>query len=255
MSHHRIAAEALCFAYQKNEPVLTDVSFEIRHGESVAIVGPNGAGKTTLLKMLNGILFPNGGKAVVGDLAVTPATLVHVRKSVGTVFQDPDDQLFMPSVEEDVAFGPLNFGMPEADALQRVRDCLELVGAWHLRARPPHHLSGGEKRRVAIAAVLAMAPDILLLDEPTTGLDPKGRRQVINLLKGFTHSKLVVSHDLEMVLDLCPRTIMLADGRVIADGKTQDLLADARLLEQASLEMPPSLRPCQTCGQTPRVRS
>ena len=255
MSHHRIAAQNLCFSYQLGEPVLNDVSFEIHHGESVAIVGPNGAGKTTLLKMLNGILFPASGKAMVGDLQVSEATLAHVRKTVGTVFQDPDDQLFMPSVQEDVAFGPLNFGMPEADAAKRVKECLEQVGAWHLRERPPHQLSGGEKRRVAIAAVLAMSPDILLLDEPTTGLDPKGRRQIIDLLRGFSHSKLVVSHDLEMVLDLCPRTIMLGQGQVIADGKTQDLLANGLLLEQASLEMPPSLRPCSICGQALRARS
>lgn len=255
MSHHRLAAQGLRFSYPGGPEVLKGVDFEIRHGESVALVGANGAGKTTLLSLLNGVLAHNCGKIVVGDLVLGPAALVHARRTVGTVFQDPEDQLFMPTVYEDVAFGPMNLGMAPEDCLELAQSCLERVGAWHLKDRPPHHLSGGEKRRVAIAAVLAMSPDILLLDEPTTGLDPKGRRQVIDLLNGFTHSKLVVSHDLEMVLDMCPRTIMLCDGVVIADGPSESLLKDEVLLERTGLEKPESLKPCAVCGHIGRAKS
>ncbi len=250
MSHHKISVQDVRFAFPGGGPVLDGVSFEIGHGESVAVVGANGAGKTTLLKHLNGILLPERGHVAVGDVKVGPGTLAHVRQAVGTVFQDPDDQLFMPSVFEDVAFGPLNFGMEAQDCASRVQSCLEEVGAWHLRERAPHQLSGGEKRRVAIAAVLAMSPGILLLDEPSTGLDPKGRRQIIELLKGFSHSKIIVSHDLELVRDLCPRTIILHEGKVAADGITDDLLLDAPLMNRAGLEVPASLRPCLSCGKT-----
>lgn len=249
MSHHRLATRNLHFAYPGEEAVLKGVSFEIHHGESVAIVGANGAGKTTLLMHLNGVLLAGQGEVTVGDLKVCPRTLAQLRRTVGMVFQDSDDQLFMPTVLDDVAFGPLNTGMEEADCRLRAQACLEQVGAWHLRDRPPHHLSGGEKRRVAIAAVLAMSPDILLLDEPTTGLDPKGRRQIIDLLRGFEHSKIVVSHDLEMVLDLCPRVIVLCEGRVVADGAAELLLKDASLMDRSGLEVPARLRPCRACGQ------
>lgn len=249
MSHHRVAVDDLGFSYPDGTAALAGVSFEIGHGESVAVVGANGAGKSTLLLHLNGILLADTGRVIVGDLPVTATTLAHVRRTVGTVFQDPDDQLFMPTVFDDVAFGPLNFGMPESECRERVRRCLEQVGAWHLRDRPPHRLSGGEKRRVAVAAVLAMSPDILLLDEPSTGLDPRGRRQVIELLRGFSHTKLIVSHDLDLVLDLCPRTLLLHEGRLVADGPSRRLLGDAPLLERCGLEVPPGARPCPHCGR------
>ncbi len=251
MSHHRVVVEAVRFAYPDGTWALDGVSFELGHGESVAVIGANGAGKSTLLLHLNGILTADSGRIVVGDLPVAHGTLTHLRRTVGTVFQDPDDQLFMPTVFDDVAFGPLNLGMPEADCRARVRDCLERVGAWHLRDRPPHRLSGGEKRRVAVAAVLAMSPDILLLDEPSTGLDPRGRRQVIELLRGFAHTKLVVTHDLDLVLELCPRTIVLHEGRVAADGPSRTLLGDAALLERCGLEVPVAARPCPRCGFAP----
>lgn len=248
MSHHRLAAEGLGFTYPDGTVALSDISFEVVHGESVAIVGANGAGKSTLLLNLNGVLLPTAGRVIVGDLPVTRQTLPNVRRTVGTVFQDPDDQLFMPTVFDDVAFGPLNLGMPEAECRARVQACLEQVGAWHLKDRPPHRLSGGEKRRAAVAAVLAMSPDILLLDEPSTGLDPRGRRQVISLLHGFTHTKVVVTHDLDLVLDLCPRTIILHQGKIAADGPSRSLLADEALLERCSLESPAGLRACPRCG-------
>lgn len=249
MSHHRIAVEALGHTYPDGTVALHDVSFEVTHGEAVAIVGANGAGKSTLLLHLNGILLPGRGRVVVGDLPVMRQTLPHIRRTVGTVFQDPDDQLFMPTVFDDVAFGPLNLGMPDDECRQRVRACLEQVGAWHLRDRPPHRLSGGEKRRVAVAAVLAMSPDILLLDEPTSGLDPRGRRQVIEMLRGFSHTRIVVTHDLTLALDVCARTIVLDGGGVVADGPTPAILRDSALLESCGLETPAALLPCPRCGQ------
>lgn len=250
MSHHRVAVDDVRFAYPDGTRALDGVSFELTHGESVAVVGANGAGKSTLLQLLNGILTADSGRIVVGDLPVGRGTLAHVRRTVGTVFQDPDDQLFMPTVFEDVAFGPLNLGMPEAECRQRVQSCLEQVGAWHLRDRPPHRLSGGEKRRVAVAAVLAMSPSILLLDEPTTGLDSRGRRQVIELLRGFTHTKLIVTHDLDVAIELCPRTIILHEGAVAADGLSLTVLSDDALLARCGLEVPPGARPCPRCGFT-----
>lgn len=253
MSHHRVALEGVDFTYPDGTSALSDVSLEVVHGESVAIVGANGAGKSTLLLHLNGVLLASHGRVVVGDLPVTRDTLPHVRRAVGTVFQDPDDQLFMPTVFDDVAFGPLNQGMPEAECRDRVRLCLEEVGAWHLRDRPPHRLSGGEKRRVAIAAVLAMSPDILLLDEPSTGLDPRGRRQVIELLRGFSHTKIVVTHDLDLVLRLCPRTVILSEGKIAADGPSDQLLGNFALLERCGLEGPPEALICPRCGDGSRL--
>jgi cobalt/nickel transport system ATP-binding protein len=248
MSHHRLIVDGVRFAYPDGTRALDGVSFELTHGESAALVGANGAGKSTLLLHLNGILAADEGRIVVGELPVGRGTLANVRRTVGTVFQDPDDQLFMPTVFDDVAFGPLNLGMPETDCRERVRACLEQVGAWHLRDRPPHRLSNGEKRRVALAAVLAMSPDILLLDEPSTGLDPRGRRQVIELLRGFTHTKLIVTHDLDLALELCSRTIVLHEGRVAADGPSSIVLGDAAMLERCGLEVPPRARPCPRCG-------
>jgi len=251
VSHHRIAIENLGFTYPDGTVALTGVSLEVVHGESVALVGANGAGKSTLLLHLNGVLMATEGSVVVGDLPVTRETLPNIRRAVGTVFQDPEDQLFMPTVFDDVAFGPLNLRMPADQARARVQACLEQVGAWHLRDRPPHRLSAGEKRRVAVAAVLAMSPDILLLDEPSTGLDPRGRRQVIELLRGFAHTKLIVTHDLDLAVELCPRAVILDAGRVVADGPTNRILGDDALLERCGLETPPSARPCPRCGYGP----
>lgn len=248
MSHHRVQVCGLHYRYPDGTAALDGVSFEIRHGESVAIVGANGAGKSTLLLHLGGVLAPSQGRVVIGDLPVTGQTLPFVRRRVGMVFQEPDDQLFMPTVFEDVAFGPLNLGMPMEDCRERVQECLEQVGAWHLRDRPPHRLSAGEKRRAAMAAVLAMSPGILVLDEPSTGLDPRGRRQLIGLLRSFTHTKIIASHDLDLVLELSPRTILLHAGTVAADGPTTELLRDDALLERSGLERPPSLRRCPVCG-------
>ena len=241
MSHHVIEVKDLWFSYPDGTEALRGVSFRITHGESVAIVGANGAGKSTLLQHLNGCLLPSRGEVRIGEAPVTRETLSAVRRSVGIVFQDPDDQLFMSTVFEDVAFGPLNHGLPAAEVEQRATAALERVGKLHLRDRPPYKLSAGEKRAVAIATVLALAPDVLVLDEPSSNLDPRGRRRLLEWLTRFEHSKIIASHDLEMVLELCPRTIVLHGGQVVADGPTAELLADEAFMIAHDLECPASL--------------
>lgn len=254
MSHHLVEVAGLEYRYPDGTPALRGIDFRIHHGEAVGLVGANGAGKSTLLLHLNGCLLASKGRVRVGDVPVTATTLVQVRRAVGTVFQDPNDQLFMPTVGEDVAFGPLNLGLPPDEVEQRLTSALTAVEALHLRQRPPYQLSGGEKRRAAIAAVLAMLPDILVLDEPSAGLDPHARRRLIGLLAGFTHTKIVASHDLDMILELCPRTIVLHQGTVMADGPTQTLLADRELLARSGLEPPLSWHACPQCGWSPAAR-
>ena len=248
MSHHIVEVKDLGFSYPDATPALLGVSFRIRHGESVAIVGANGAGKSTLLLHLNGYLTPTTGQVRIGDFPLTRDTLQEVRRTVGMIFQDPDDQLFMSTVYDDVAFGPLNLGLPIEDVDRRVHRALETVGVSHLRDRPPHRLSSGQKRRVAIATVLSMTPDILVMDEPTAGLDPQARRQLINLLHTFKHSKIIASHDLDMVMDLCERTIILHEGKIKADGATEEIFQDEQLLAESHLEKPFRLQSCPVCN-------
>ncbi len=249
MSHHIVEVKDLEYAYPDGTSAVRGMSFKIHHGESVAIVGANGAGKSTLLRHLNGYLTPAEGMVRIGDFPLTKATLHDVRRTVGMVFQDPDDQLFMPTVFDDVAFGPLNLGLSDQEVEQRVMRALAQVEAEHLRERPPYKLSGGEKRAVAIASVLSMAPDILVMDEPTTGLDPRARRRLINLLRGFHHTKIIATHDLDLVLDLCERTIVIHDGQVTADGPTRDIFGNNTLLEQSHLEKPLRMQGCPTCSR------
>jgi len=249
MSHHIVEVKDLHFAYPDGHKALEGISLRITHGERVGVVGANGAGKSTLLLHMNGTLIPQSGTVRVGDFPLTRKTLPHVRRTVGMVFQDPDDQLFMPTVYDDVAFGPLNLGFPPEEVHDRVMKALETVGADHLRDRPPYRLSGGEKRAVAIATVLSMAPDILVMDEPTSNLDPKSRRQLIRLLDTFEHTLIVATHDLDMVLDLCPRTVILKDGRVAADGPAREMLRDEPLLRACNLEKPLVLQACPVCTQ------
>ncbi|MGN0816083.1 MAG: energy-coupling factor ABC transporter ATP-binding protein, partial [Akkermansia muciniphila] len=211
MSHHLVETIDLCFSYPDSPPALNGVSLRITHGESVAVVGGNGAGKSTLLLHLNGLLTPSSGQVRVGDIPVTPKTVARVRESVGMVFQQAEDQLFMPTVREDVAFGPLNMGLPPEEIRRRVEQALRNVHAEALADKMTHHLSGGEKRAVSIATVLSMSPDILVLDEPSANLDPASRRTLISLLRQFTHTKIIATHDLDMVMDLCTRCIVMKD--------------------------------------------
>lgn len=247
MSHHIIEIKDLKYRYPDGHQALDGVTFEILHGESVGIIGANGAGKSTLLMHFVGITLPNEGEIRIGDIPVTKKTLSLIRQRVGMVFQDSDDQLFMTTVYDDVAFGPRNYKLPEQEVNKRVKTSLKTVGILHLADRPPYKLSGGEKRAAAIASVLAMNPDILVMDEPTSALDPGARRRLINLLNDFTHTKIIATHDLDMVLETCKRTIVLNKGKIIADGDTSIILTDVKLMKECDLEVPLSIQNCPIC--------
>jgi cobalt/nickel transport system ATP-binding protein len=248
MSHHKIEAKSLGYRYPDGHEAIKNISFSIHHGESVGIIGANGAGKSTLLMLLMGIFFPSKGEVLVGDVHVTKKTLPMIRQRLGMVFQDPDDQLFMTTVYDDVAFGPRNYRLSEKEVENRVKNALETVGIAHLKDRGPFKLSGGEKRAAAIATVLAMEPDVLIMDEPTAALDPKSRRRLINLLRGFEHTKIITTHDLDMVLEVCKRIIVIKDGEVAADGNALDILTNVALLDRCGLEIPLALQDCPVCG-------
>jgi cobalt/nickel transport system ATP-binding protein len=234
----------LSYAYHDGTRALRGVDLSVQPGEAVGLIGPNGAGKSTLLLHLNGSLGrPEDGLVRVLGLSVDRANLRQVRRRVGLVFQDPEDQLFTPTVFEDVAFGPLNLGLSGVELEQRVRRALAAVQIpRELEGRLAHHLSFGEKRRIAIATVLAMDAEILALDEPTGNLDPAGRRALIGLLAGLPLTKLIATHDLEMALQVCRRVVLLDGGRVAADGPAEEILADEALMLSHRLEVPLSLR-------------
>jgi cobalt/nickel transport system ATP-binding protein len=253
MSHHIVEAQDVHYTYSDGTAAVRGVSFRITHGESVAVVGANGAGKSTLLQHLNGYLLPTSGTVRIGDTVLTRKTLPIVRRTVGMVFQDPDDQLFMPTVFDDVAFGPINMGLPGDQVRSRVERALETVGMSHVARRPPYRLSGGEKRAVAIATVLAMDPGILVMDEPSSNLDPRARRRLIELLGTFAHTKIIATHDLDLAMDLCARTIVLYQGRVAADGPTAGILCDESILGPCGLEKPLSIRGCPICSRGQRL--
>ena len=246
MSHHLVEFKNVFFRYPDGTEALKGISFRITHGESVGIVGANGAGKSTLLLHMNGYLMPTSGTVTISDLSLTKKTRQDIRRKVGIVFQNPDDQLFMPTVFDDVAFGPLNLGMDETHVRERVHEALRLVNSLDLCNKPPHHLSGGQKSAVAIAAVISMEPDILVMDEPAANLDPKSRRSLITLLKTFAHSKIIASHDLDLILDVCQRCIVIKDGAVVADGPADEILANKILLEENNLELPLSRQNIKT---------
>lgn len=229
MSHHYIKATDIHFSYPDGYEALRGVNFMIRHGERVALLGRNGAGKSTLLLHCDGLLLPSKGEMNIGGIPVVKTTLPEIRRSVGMVFQNPDDQLFMPTVEEDVAFGPINMGIPRKDIDKIVTESLQEVGALSLRHRQPATLSGGQKRRVAIATVLAMMPSVLVLDEPTSNLDFGGRRELIRLLDKFHHTQLIATHDLPFVRQHCPRSIVLHEGKIVADGPTVEILSSPQI--------------------------
>jgi cobalt/nickel transport system ATP-binding protein len=233
-----LLVEDVAFAYPDGHQALFGVDLRIERGERVALLGPNGAGKTTLVLHLNGILRAGRGQVTVAGLPVDKRSLREIRQRVGIVFQDPDDQLFMPTVAEDVAFGPRNLGLPEAEVAARVSAALEQVGMAGFADRPPHHLSFGQRRRVAVATVLSMDPEILVLDEPSSNLDPAGRRELAEVLQALPVTLLMVTHDLPYALQLCPRSVVLDGGVIVADGRTRDLLGDPQLLAGHRLELP-----------------
>ncbi|MBT2408251.1 MULTISPECIES: energy-coupling factor ABC transporter ATP-binding protein [unclassified Streptomyces] len=228
----------LAYAYPDGHQALFGVDLTVGQGERVALLGPNGAGKTTLVLHLNGILGGGVGTVKVAGLPVEKRNFAEIRRRVGIVFQDPDDQLFMPTVREDVAFGPAAAGMRGAELEARVRDALEQVGMAAFADRPPHHLSFGQRRRVAVATVLAMRPEILVLDEPSSNLDPASRRELADILRSLDVTVLMVTHDLPYALELCPRAVILSEGAIAADGRTQDLLCDEELMRAHRLELP-----------------
>ncbi len=233
-----LLVEELAFAYPDGHQALFGVNLAVQRGERVAVLGPNGAGKTTLVLHLNGILTGGRGTVQVAGLPVVKENLREIRRRVGIVFQDPDDQLFMPSVREDVAFGPANLGMRGPELEERVHEALALVGMAQFADRPPHHLSYGQRRRVAVATVLAMRPEILVLDEPSSNLDPASRRELADILLGLPVTILMVTHDLPYAFQLCPRSVLLDGGVIVADGSTYDLLCDTATMSAHRLELP-----------------
>ncbi|MTI47102.1 energy-coupling factor ABC transporter ATP-binding protein [Sporosalibacterium faouarense] len=248
MGNNKLIIKKLHFTYPGEHIAIKDISFVISEGESVGIIGANGAGKSTLLMLIMGILFPNTGEVLVDNRSINKKNLSKIRQQLGMVFQNPDDQLFMTSVYEDVAFGPRNYGLDEVEVENRVEKALAMVGISHLKDRSPFKLSGGEKRSAAIASVLSMEPEVLIMDEPTSALDPKSRRKLIQLLNRFKHTKIITSHDLDMVLDTCKRTIVIKGGRIVADGNTKEILTNDELLDNCGLEVPLSLQNCPVCG-------
>lgn len=248
MSHHFIKVENLVYHYPDGTKAIDGINFTITHGESVALVGANGAGKSTLLLHINGTILPQQGIVNIGNIPVNKKTLETIRKKVGIVFQNSDDQLFMPTVYDDVAFGPLNLNIPVEEVKSLVDHALKQVGALHLKERPPYKLSAGEKRLVAIATVLPIFPEILVMDEPASNLDPFSRRTIIELLKSFHHTKIIATHDLDMALDVCERTIILNKGKVSSDGDTGVLFKDIALLESCHLEQPLRMQACPVCS-------
>ena len=244
MSAASLSITDLRFRYPgEHHDALTGLSIEVVAGERVAILGPNGSGKTTFVMHLNGLLATQSGEIRIGELSVVEDNLREVRRIVGAVFQDADDQLFMSTVREDVAFGPANLGVSGTELDELVDQTLKRVGADGYADRNPHHLSGGEKRRVAIATVLSMDPHVLILDEPTSGLDPAGRRELIDLLSSLPQTQLIVTHDLPLALQLCTRSVIVSGGQVVADGPTAELLSDTALLAQHRLELPMGFDP------------
>jgi cobalt/nickel transport system ATP-binding protein len=240
MHHNPIVIDQLSHTYADGTLALSQISLTIAAGERVALVGANGSGKSTLLLHLNGILWPQAGRITVGEYPMQQAHLEAIRNFVGLVFQNPDDQLFMPTVWEDVTFGPLNQGVRGEELEHRCHHCLYAVGLdpSHYARRSPENLSGGEKQRVAIAGVLAMQPQILVFDEPTAQLDPRSRRQLIQLLQHLPMTQFIATHDLDLALELCDRTVVLSRGQVVRQGPTAQILSDQSFLQAHHLELP-----------------
>ncbi|MCL2335821.1 MAG: energy-coupling factor ABC transporter ATP-binding protein [Firmicutes bacterium] len=235
-----LESAALAFSYPDRRPVLQNVNYSIKPGERVGLIGPNGAGKTTLFMLGCGVLKPTAGEVRLFGKPVLPGSF---HPEVGMVFQNQDDQLFCPSVRDDIAFGPRNLGLSDAEVAERVREAFAVTGISELAERPPHHLSGGEKRLVAIAGVLAMRPKLIIYDEPTSNLDIRYRRRLINFLQNARETLLIASHDLEFILEVCTRVLLLYEGTIKSDGNAYDILGNVALMEEHGLERPHSLVP------------
>ncbi|MBM4421173.1 MAG: ATP-binding cassette domain-containing protein [Chloroflexi bacterium] len=233
-----LTVDHLHFTYPDGYEALRGLGLRADAGERIALVGPNGAGKSTFMLTLNGTLTPSHGTIHIGEVLVERKSLSRVRAEVGLVFQDPDDQLFSATVFEDVAFGPVHMGLSRDQIHERVEHALAAVGVSGFERRPPHHLSLGQRKRVALATVLSMDPKLLVLDEPSAGLDPRGRRELIALLASLPQTMLVATHDMRLVAEILPRTVVMDGGRVVADGPTGEILASAALLEAHGLEAP-----------------
>ena len=233
-----IEIENVSYSYEPGRPVIRDLSLTVADGETVGLIGANGAGKSTLMKLLLGLLPCTSGRILVDGTEVKKETLYAIRGKLGFVLQNSDNQMFMPTVYEDMMFGPLNYGVSRAEAEKRVDAVLAQLGIEELKHRHNHKISGGEKRMAAIATVLAMDPEVILMDEPTSALDPCNRRIVINTIRSLKCTKIITSHDLDMILDTCSRVVLLSDGRIAADGSAQELLRDRELLESNRMELP-----------------
>lgn len=232
----------LAFSYERKYPVLHGIGFQAAKGERIGLAGANGAGKSTLLKILVGLETGFTGSVEIGGTRLTPKNLAEARRHIGYVFQDSDSQLFMPTVEEDVAFAPLNYGYPAEEVRARTRRALESVQAAHLAGSPVYRLSGGEKKLVSIATVLSMDPEVMLMDEPSSGLDPKNRRNLIRVINSLDCTKIIASHDLDLLWDTCSRILLIDEGRLVFDGPSDELMRNEALLTAHSLELPLSLQ-------------
>lgn len=230
--------EHLSFEYEKGTPVLEDINFKACAGESIGIIGANGIGKSTLMKLLVGLYLDYKGTLEVAGHVVDKKNLNHIREHIGYVFQDSDSQLFLSTVEDDVAFGPKNYGLPPEEVERRVTEALEKVQITELRKKSTYKLSGGEKKLASIATILSMEPDIIIMDEPSIALDPRNRKNLIKILNSLNNLKLITSHDLDFIMDTCERTVLLDEGRLIADGKSSEILSDEALLTGHGLELP-----------------
>ena len=238
MSHIHIDVENVSFGYEKNKEILKNICLHAGETDSIGLVGANGVGKSTFLKLLVGLDLGFSGTIRVEEVPVQKETLPQIREKIGYVFQDSDSQLFMSTAFEDIAFAPRNYGLPEAEVEHRVNTALEMTGISYLRDKQIYKMSGGEKKLVSIATILSMTPDIILMDEPSIALDPRNRRNLIRILNSFEHLKIIASHDLDMVWDTCERTILMANGEIICDGPTKEVLSNQELLEANGLELP-----------------
>lgn len=238
MINHYIECKNVSFSYENGKEILSGVSFQAGQNETIGIIGANGVGKSTLLRILVGLELGFQGEIFIEEIPVNKKNLAKIRKKVGYLFQDSENQLFTQNVYNDVAFGPRNYGLSEEEVRERVDFALSSIGIMHLKDKQTHKMSGGEKKMASIATVLAMSPDIILLDEPTIALDPKNRRKLIQTLNQLDYTKLIASHDLDMILETCDKVILMADGSIIREGDTEVILRDKELLEAYGLELP-----------------